>query len=143
LLSQPFGTVYTRFAPDSNVTAPLLSTLINLYSNEVPAGRFIEVDHVGLDAVYLSADSADAEAVSQLLSCEMDPTILTVWPTEVVVLELKVTATVDTGVAQVVADWVGAAVVEVAGMLALLDAGGFGVVLPDPEPVILMSAQVE
>lgn len=69
---------------------------------------------------------------------------MTVCPKVVVVFELNVTATVDTAAAQPVGDVAGAAdeaalVVVVDG---LLDAGGFGVV-PEPEPVMAMSAQVK
>jgi hypothetical protein len=70
----------------------------------------------------------------------MEPTILTVWPNDVVVLELNVTATVDTGDAQ----RVGVVVVVEVGFVedagALLEVGG--VEPPVPLPVILMSAQV-
>lgn len=64
----PFGTVYTRLAPDSYVTAPLLSTLMYLYSKLVPAGRLIFVDHSGFALVYWLADIAGADAVFQLPS---------------------------------------------------------------------------
>lgn len=36
--AQPFGTVYDRFGSLSHVTAPDEATLMNLYSNVVPAG---------------------------------------------------------------------------------------------------------
>ena len=77
-LEHPFGTVYTRLAPDSYVTVPLLSTLMNLYSKLVPAGRLIFVDHSGFEVVYWLADSAGADAVFQLPSWVIDPTILIV-----------------------------------------------------------------
>lgn len=137
------GTVNCLFAPLSYVTAPLLSTLIYLYSKLVPAGRLIVVVHNGFADVYWAADSAGAFAVFQLPSCEMEPASLTVWPKVVLVLELKVTATVEAGVAQAVA--VAAEVeveveVEVVVVAGLLEVGGGEV--PEPEPVILMSAQV-
>lgn len=50
-LAQLWGTVYCLFAPDSYVTAPLLSTLMNLYSKVVPAGKLIVVIHNGFDDV--------------------------------------------------------------------------------------------
>lgn len=142
LLSHPFGTVYCLFALDSYVTLLLLSTLMNLYSKLVPAGRLIVLVHSGFAAVYCAADSVAALAVFQLPSCEMDPAILTVWPNDVVVLELKVTATDATGVAQPAAAVVDevlddVAMDEVAGLLEVVG-GGFVV----PEPVILMSAHV-
>ena len=129
-------------APDSYETAPLLSTRINLYSKLVPAGRLIIVIQSGFNVVYLSAESAGACAVFLLPSCEMEPTILIVWPTEVVLFELKVTATVETGAAQPVADALGTALVDVVGIAGLLDVEGFGEV-PLPVPAILMSAQVK
>jgi hypothetical protein len=125
-LAHPFGTVYTRLAPDSYVAAPLLPTLMNLYSKLVPAGMLI--------VVYLFGDSAGTDAVLQLPSCAIDPAILTVWPKVVVVFELNVTATVGTSVAHAV----GTAVEEgfVDDVCALLEVGG--VELPEPVPVILM-----
>ena len=139
VLEHPFGTVYTRLAPDSYVTVPLLSTLMNLYSKLVPAGKLIFVDQSGFALVYWLAESAGAEAVFQLPSWAMDPTILTVWPTTVVVLESNVTATVATGVAQPLGTAVEVGFVVVVG--ALLEVGG--VEPPEPLPVILMSAQVK
>lgn len=116
---------------------------MNLYSKLVPAGKLIVVDHSGLAEVYLLADSAGAEAVFQLPSCCIDPAILIVWPTEVVALELKVTATVATGVAHPVADAVALAlVVVVVGVAALLDAAGEGVEPLPPAALIEISAQV-
>lgn len=88
------GTVYERLGSDSHVTAPFEATLMNLYVNVVPAGRFTETLHRGLLVVYPLAESAIALAVFQLPSCEMDPTILMVWPYTVVTTSLKVTATV-------------------------------------------------
>lgn len=137
-LAHPFGTVYARLAPDSYVTEPLLSTLMNLYSKLVPAGRLIVVVQSGLEDVYWLAESAGADAVFQLPSCAIDPAIFTVCPKVVVVFELKVTATVATDVVHPLAVAVDALVVvdvgfdeEVAG---LLDVGG--VEPPDPVPVI-------
>lgn len=104
------------------------------------------VVHNGFDDVYWAADSAGAFAVFQAPSWEIEPASLTVWPKEVVVLELKVTATVETGVAQAVGVAAGAEVeVEVEVGLeedvgGLLEVGGWEV--PEPLPVILMSAQV-
>ena len=140
VLAQLLGTVYALFAPDSYVTAPLLSTLMNLYSKVVPAGRLSVVVHSGFDEVYLDAESAGAFAVFQLPSCTMDPAILTVCPTTVVVLELNVTATVATGVAHPPAAVVDDVFVELgaADEALLVVVGGF-----EPEaPVILMSAHV-
>jgi hypothetical protein len=118
---------------------------MNLYSKLVPAGRLIWVDHSGLELVYWLADSAGAFAVFQLPSWAMDPITLTVWPNEVVVLELNVTATVDKGDAQPVGvaagvevDFVEVGFAEDVG--ALLEVGGGEP--PDPLPVILISAQV-
>ena len=145
-LAHPFGTVYARLAPDSYVTEPLLSTFMNLYSKLVPAGSLIVVVQSGLEDVYWLAESAGADPVSQLPSCEMDPAIFTVCPKDVVVLELKVTATVATGVAQPLATAVDVLVVAVDvgfvdGEGALLDVGG--VEPPDPVPVIWISAHVK
>lgn len=106
---------------------------MNLYSKLVPAGRLMVVVHSGFAAVYWEAESAGAEPVFQLPSCEMDPAILIVWPNVVVVFELNATATVADGVAQPV----GTAVDDAAAVV--LDAGG---VVP-PEPTILMSAHVK
>jgi formaldehyde-activating enzyme involved in methanogenesis len=113
---------------------------MNLYSKLVPAGRLIVVDQRGLDAMYLSADSAGAEPVLQLPNCDMDPTTLIVWPTEVTVFELKVTATVETAAPQLVAEAVALAVLGVVDVEALLDAEGFGT--SPAGPAILISAQV-
>jgi hypothetical protein len=114
---------------------------MNLYSNLVPAGRSIVVVQSGFAVVYLAADRAGADAVFQPPSCEMDPTILTVCPYDVVVLELNVTATVATGVAQPAAAVVDEVCVEVGTRVAddvvLLDDGP-----PLDDPVILMSAQL-
>jgi hypothetical protein len=99
-LAHPFGTVYSRLAPDSYVTAPLLSTLMNLYSKLIPAGKSIVVNQNGFVVVYLLADNAGADAVFQLPSCAIDPAILTVSPKDVAVLELNVTATVGMSVVQ-------------------------------------------
>jgi hypothetical protein len=147
LLAQLLGTVYTRFAPDSYVTAPLLSTLINLYSKLVPAGRLRVVVHRGFGEVYLEADNAGAFAVFQLPSCAMEPAIFTVCPTTVVVLELKVTATVATGVAHPAAAVVDVAIVVEDALVALgaaeetlLVVGGG---LEPDAPVILISAHVK
>lgn len=114
---------------------------MNLYSKLVPAGKLIVVDQRGLDDVYAVAESAGALAVSQLPSCEIEPAILIVCPTAVVVLELNVTATVAAGVAQPVATVDDVAMVVVVGVAALLDVDGFELVLP--APLILMSAQVK
>lgn len=78
VLAQLLGTVYALFVPDSYVTAPLLSTLMNLYSKLVPAGRLRVVVHNGFAEVYLDAESAGAFAVFQLPSCAIDPAIFTV-----------------------------------------------------------------
>jgi hypothetical protein len=116
---------------------------MNLYSKLVPAGRLIVVVHKGLDDVYLEAERAGAFEVSQDPSSVIEPAILIVWPTTVVVFELKVTATVATDVAHPVAAVVEVALVEVAGGAAeeealLVVVGGV-----EAEPVILMSAQVK
>lgn len=97
--------------------------------------------HRGLDEVYFDAESAGAFAVFQLPSCEMDPAIFTVWPTTVVVLELKVTATVATGEAHPPAAVEVETLVELgtADETLLVVVGG---VVPDA-PVILISAQVK
>lgn len=152
VLEHPLGTAYWRLAPDSYVTAPLLSTLMNLYSKLVPAGRSIFVVHNGLEEVYWLADSAGAFAVFQLPSWAIDPTILTVWPNDVVVLELNVTDTVDTAAAQPEGVAAGAEVeveieVEVGfaeDVGALLEVGGDepDPPPPDPPPLILISAHV-
>jgi hypothetical protein len=55
---------------------------------------------------------------------------------------LKVTATLEAGVAQLVAEALGTAFVVVVGVVGLLEVGGFGLV-PVPEPAILISAQVK
>lgn len=115
---------------------------MNLYSKLVPAGRLIVVVQRGLDEVYLEADRAGAFDVSQLPNALIDPAILIVWPTTVVVFELNVTATVATGVAHPVAAVDEAALVEVAGGAAeeetlLVVVGGL-----EPVPVIWISAQV-
>jgi hypothetical protein len=112
-----------------------------LYSKLVPAGKLIVVDHRGFDDVYLAAESAGADAVSQFPSCGMDPTILMVSPTEVVLFELKVTATVAIGVAQPVADVLGTALLDMVGVADLLEGDGFGLE-PLSALAILISAQV-
>jgi hypothetical protein len=71
-----------------------------------------------------------------LPSCAIDPAILTVWPKEVVVLELKVTATVGTGVAHPLGTVVEVGLVD--DVRTLLEVGG-----GDPVPVILMSVHVK
>lgn len=81
--------------------------------------------------------------VSHDPSAAIEPATLTVWPTTVVVLELKVTATLATGVAQPVAVVVKVETAEEALVdeeAAADDTDGMGVVLP--EPVILISAHV-
>jgi len=113
---------------------------MNLYSKLTPAGRLIFVDQSGFAVVYWLADSAGADAAFQLPSWAIEPTILTVWPNDVVVFELNVTATVDTGDAQPVGAAVEVEVAFVEDAGALLEAGG--VEPPEPLPVILMSAQV-
>ena len=130
--------------PDSYVTEPLLSTFINLYSKLAPAGSLIVVVQSGLEDVYWLAESVGADAVSQLPSCGMDPAIFTVCPNDVVVLELKVTATVAMGVAQPLAAAVDVLVVAVdVGFVdeegSLLDVGG----VEPPDPVIWISAHVK
>jgi hypothetical protein len=60
----------------------------------------------------------------------------------VVLLVLKVTATLEAGVAQLVAEALGTAFVVVVSVVGLLEVGGFGLV-PVPEPAILISAQVK
>jgi hypothetical protein len=113
---------------------------MNLYSKLVPAGRLIVVDQRGFAGVYLEAESAGAFAVFQLPNCAMDPAIFTVWPTTVVVFELKVTATVATGVLHPVAAAVEVALVEVGTVEeTLLVVGGF----ESDDPVILISAHVK
>lgn len=114
---------------------------MNLYSKLVPAGRLIVVVHRGLEDVYIEAERAGAFEVSQLPSCAMDPAILTVWPTTVVVLELNLTATDATGVAHPVAAVVEVVLVEAGAAeeeTLLVIVGGV-----EPAPVILMSAQVK
>jgi hypothetical protein len=64
----------------------------------------------------------------------MDPTILTVWPNDVVVFEMNVTAKVETGIAHVLCTAVEEGFVD--DVCALLEVGG--VELPEPVPVILM-----
>jgi hypothetical protein len=114
---------------------------MNLYSNLVPAGRPIVVVQRGLVVVYFDAESCGAEFLSQLPSCEMEPAILIDCPNDVVVLELKVTATVATGVVHPVAVVEDETRVEGATLVAddeiLVDVGLGGV-----EPVILISAHV-
>lgn len=99
----------------------------------------------GFEEVYFEADNAGAFAVFQLPSCAMDPATFTVCPTTVVVFELKVTATVATGVAQPAAALVELDAAEddlvalgAAEETLLVVVGGAE---PDA-PVILMSAQV-
>lgn len=114
---------------------------MNLYSKLVPAGKLSVVVHRGFEEVYFEAERAGAFAVFQLPNCAMEPAIFTVWPTTVVVLELKVTATLATGVAHPVAAVVEDALVALgaAEEILLVVVGGFE---PDA-PVILMSAQVK
>jgi hypothetical protein len=76
--SQLLGTVYFRFAPDSQVTEPLVSTLKNLYSKFVPGGRLTLPDHSGFEEVYLEAERGIAEPVFQLPSWAIDPESLIV-----------------------------------------------------------------
>lgn len=104
---------------------------MNLYSKVAPAGRLMVVVHSGLDDVYCEAESAGALDASQPPSCAMDPAILTVWPTAVVVLERNVTATLAAGVAQLVGG-------GLAGVLVVVVVGGDW----ESGAVILMSAQV-
>ena len=121
---------------------------MNLYSKLVPAGTLRVVVQRGFEEVYFDADNAGAFAVLQLPNCAMDPATFTVWPTTVVVFELKVTATVATGVAQPAAalveldaaedDLVALVALGAAEETLLVVVGG---VEPDA-PVILMSAQV-
>jgi len=140
------GTVYDLLGSLSQVTPPLDATLTNLYWNVVPAGKLTVALHLGLLLVYCDADSAGAAPTSQLPSCEMEPTILMVWPTLVVTRSLKVTATVAAGVqlglAVMAVVLVVVRVVLVAGLVDDEDddTGGFGV-LPLP-PVMRMSAQL-
>ena len=94
VVSHVAGTVYWRLGSDSHVTAPFDATLMNLYWNVVPDGKLSAMLQRWLLLVYPLADRAIALAVFQLPSCEMDPTILTVWPTTVVTTSLNVTATV-------------------------------------------------
>jgi hypothetical protein len=114
---------------------------MNLYSNLAPAGSSIVVVQRGFVVVYLDAESAGADAMSQLPSCEIEPAILMVWPKVVIVLELNVTATVATGVVQPVVVVVDEVLVEdvtlVADGEALLVVG-----FPLVGPVILISAHV-
>ena len=86
--------MYERFGSDSQVTAPVDETLMNLYSNVVPGAMFKVTLHRGLLAVYPLAERAMALAVFQLPSAAMDPTTLIVVPDVVVTSSLKVTATV-------------------------------------------------
>lgn len=99
----------------------------------------------GFEEVYFEADNAGAFAVFQLPNCAMDPATFTVCPTTVVVFELKVIATVATGVAQPAAALVELDAAEddlvalgAAEETLLVVVGGAE---PDA-PVILMSAQV-
>ena len=83
------------------------------------------------------AESAGADAVFQLPSCVVDPAILTVWPNDVVVLELNVTATVETCVAHPLGTAVDVGLLD--EVAALLDVGG----VEPPEPTILISAHAK
>lgn len=87
------GTVYDLLGSLSQVTEPLLDTLINLYWNVVPTGREVVIDHKGLLLVYPEAERGSAAPVFHEPSCGMDPAILMVSPTTVVTSSLKVTAT--------------------------------------------------
>lgn len=118
---------------------------MNLYSKLVPAGMLRVAVQRGFEEVYFEADNAGAFAVFQLPNCAMDPATFTVCPTTVVVFELKVIATVATGVAQPAAALVELDAAEddlvalgAAEETLLVVVGGAE---PDA-PVILMSAQV-
>jgi hypothetical protein len=65
--------------------------LTNLYSNEVPTGNLTVTLHNGSDEVYCAAESATPLLVSQLPSCEIDPTKSTLSPYAVVTRSLNVT----------------------------------------------------
>ena len=75
--------------------------------------------------------------MSQLPSAEMEPMILTVWPTVVVTISLKVTATevAEAQAAEVLLDFV--VLREVLVGEAVEDTGGV-----EPPPVMAISAQV-
>jgi hypothetical protein len=77
-VSQVFGTVKVRLGSASQLTVPELATLINLYSNDVPAAIVTVVDHKWFELVYCDADSAGALPVFQLPSSAIEPTTLTV-----------------------------------------------------------------
>jgi hypothetical protein len=73
--------VYWRLGSDSHVTEPEPSTRMNLYSKEVPAGMATVADQVDPEPV-----NGIAELVSQLPSCAIDPTTLTVCSENIVLL---------------------------------------------------------
>jgi hypothetical protein len=71
--AHPVGTVYDRFGSLSHTVLPSDSFLKNLYWNEVPTGTVTVAYHSGFDEVYLLADRAIAELVSQLPSWLIEP----------------------------------------------------------------------
>lgn len=71
--AHPVGTVYDRFGSLSHAMLPSDPFLTNLYSNEVPTGRVTVTYHSGFDEVYLLADRAIAELVSQFPSWLIEP----------------------------------------------------------------------
>lgn len=94
----------------------------------------------GFAVVYLDADKAGAFEVSHVPSWAIEPMILIVCPNVVVTFSLKVTATLEASIAQLVVLGANVALTDLVGSVTLLDRGGFGGVLP--ELVIFISAQV-
>lgn len=101
-VAQVAGTVYVWFGSASQVTAPLLATLMYLYWMTVPGASDIVPAHSGLADVYWDAESAIAELVSQFDKAAKLPVILMVCPKVVVTVSSKVTATLVASVQDVV-----------------------------------------
>lgn len=93
---------------------------MNLYWNVWPAGKFNVMDHTGLLEVYCEADRAGALPVSHAPSWLVEPAILIVSPTTVVIFSVNVT---ETAVGQAVPVVVTAVVrVAVESVVAVPDA---------------------
>lgn len=73
--------------------APSVPIRRYLYEKLVPAGMLIVPDHRGLVLVYCAASSEMALLVSQLPSCDIEPTTCIVSPHAVSESSLKVTST--------------------------------------------------
>ena len=103
VVEQVLGTVYERLGSASQVIEPSLLTTMYLYWMVCPAGRVTVPFQRGLLELYDEALRVTALLVSQFPRAATLPTILTVWPQDVVLSSLKVTAT-DVAMVQVPVD---------------------------------------